>query len=334
AVRVSPGGRIVFPFVGSVTVLDKTTEEVAKILSGSAALNKQYNTPPLAVSVKEYAPMTAFVLGAVQHPQPIGLPMDLPMTLTQAIAQAEGFREDAARQNVRVYRRDKAGNTTTLTVNVAQILDENKPQDDVVLKAGDTIYVSPRASGGVFVLGAVQHPGFFDLKSFNRGGDEDTITVTQALAAAGGFTEDAVEEGVRLFRRKSGRDGDVNLQETVNVTEVTDGGLKTVRKDPALVPGDTVFVPPRDKIFVVGRVIKAGAYSAPQGQKLTVTKAISLAGGFDPYAERSNVKIFRHDAPGAQPEIVDVKKLFSSGDLRSDSVVNPGDLIFVPESIW
>lgn len=334
AVKVSPTGQIDFPFVGNLVVVDKTTAQVAEMLTSSPELKKQLNKPMLSVSVREYAPITAFVLGAVVHPQQIQLPMDLPMTLTQAIAQVEGFREDAARENVRVYRRDKAGNTTTVVVNVAQILDENRPEADVVLKPGDTVYVSPRVTGGVFVLGAVAHPGFFDLKSFNRGGDDDTITVTQALAAAGGFTEDAVEEGVRLFRRSAGKDAGVSLQEVVNVTEVTDANAKSERKDPALKPGDTVFVPPRDKIFVVGRVMRAGAYSAPTGQKLTVTKAISLAGGFDPYAERSSVKIFRRDAPDARPEIVDVKQLFSSGDLRSDSVVNPGDLVFIPESIW
>lgn len=333
-VRVSPTGRVDVPFVGSLDVLDKTTEEVAANLAAHENLNRQVNRPVVSVSVKEYAPMNAFVLGAVTHPQQFELPMDLPMTVTQAIAQAEGFREDASRTTVRVYRRDRMGRTKTLEVNVAEILDAGKPEADLVLQPGDTVYVSPRASGGVFVLGAVIHPGFFELRTFNRGGDNESITVTQALAASGGFTEDAVEEGVRLFRRK-GTGGEIELQQVVNVTQVTGGDkMEGARIDPVLKAGDTVYVPPRDKIFVVGRVIRAGAYSAPQGQTLTVTKAISLAGGFDPYAERGAVKIFRRESPDAPPEIVDVKRMFSSGDLRSDSVVKPGDLVFVPESIW
>ncbi len=331
--RVAPNGQITFPYVGSIDVAGRTADEIAQMLRGNTELQRQLNHPPISVSVKEFAPRTIFVLGAVAQPQQVVLPIDPPMTVTQAIAQAQGFRDDAVRSRVRIYRRGPDGKAHTIEVNVAAILDDNKPDQDVLLQAGDTVYVSPRAQGGVFVLGAVQKPGFFELKDFSSGGEKDSITVTQARAAAGGFNDDAIEEGVRLFRRTPG--GDLELKQVVNVTAVTDSASKAgKRDDPVLQPSDTVYVPTRDQIFVVGRVIHAGAYSAPQGQTLTVTKAISLAGGFDPYAERSSVKVFRRDTPDAPPVIVDVKALFSTGDLRSDVIVKPGDLVFVPESIW
>jgi len=78
--------------------------------------------------------------------------------------------------------------------------------------------------------GQVGHPGKYDLRA-------DT-TVTQAVAIAGGFTEDAKHSQVLVFRRVS--DAWVSTQVYDIKKMEAKGDLK---EDPYLHPGDTVFVP-------------------------------------------------------------------------------------------
>jgi len=78
--------------------------------------------------------------------------------------------------------------------------------------------------------GQVGHPGKYDLRA-------DT-TLTQAIAIAGGFTEDAKHSQVLLFRRVS--DQWVSTQ-IFNVKEMEAKGI--LREDPYVHPGDTLFVP-------------------------------------------------------------------------------------------
>jgi polysaccharide export outer membrane protein len=78
--------------------------------------------------------------------------------------------------------------------------------------------------------GQVGHPGKYDLRA--------ETTLTQAIAIAGGFTDDAKHSQVVLFRRVS--DEWVSTQ-VINVKKME--ADKTLKEDPYLHPGDTVFVP-------------------------------------------------------------------------------------------
>ena len=78
--------------------------------------------------------------------------------------------------------------------------------------------------------GQVGHPGKYDLRS--------ETTLTQAIAIAGGFTEDAKHSQVLLLRRVS--DEWVSTQ-LINVKQMEAKG--NLREDPYVHPGDTVFVP-------------------------------------------------------------------------------------------
>jgi polysaccharide export outer membrane protein len=78
--------------------------------------------------------------------------------------------------------------------------------------------------------GQVGHPGKYDLRA-------DT-TLSQAIAIAGGFTEDSKHSQVLLFRRVN--DQWVSTQ-IIDVKKMQSD--KTLKEDPYLHPGDTVFVP-------------------------------------------------------------------------------------------
>jgi polysaccharide export outer membrane protein len=78
--------------------------------------------------------------------------------------------------------------------------------------------------------GQVGHPGKYDLRG-------DT-TLTEAIAIAGGFTENSKHSHVQLYRRA--KDGWA-FAEIINVKKMESDGK--LNEDPFLRPGDMLFVP-------------------------------------------------------------------------------------------
>jgi len=65
----------------------------------------------------------------------------------------------------------------------------------------------------------------------------------------------------------------------------------------------------------------------------TVAEAIAMAGGFNDSAKHSQVLLFRRISKDwMEGRIVDVKKMLSQKNLSEDPHLQPGDMIFVPES--
>ena len=96
----------------------------------------------------------------------------------------------------------------------------------------DEINVDPKEFEKPFftVGGQVGKPGKFDWY-----GD---ITLTQAIAIAGGFTEASKHSQVLLFRRVSDQWTEARI---INVKKMIDA--RNLQEDPELKPGDMLFVP-------------------------------------------------------------------------------------------
>ena len=84
-------------------------------------------------------------------------------------------------------------------------------------------YVSKR----VFVFGEVKKPGSYPYKT--------DLTIVDAFALAGGFTERADSNDTKLTREVN----DVEVQVRVPMQEIVEGRRKNLR----LLPGDIVYVP-------------------------------------------------------------------------------------------
>jgi polysaccharide export outer membrane protein len=104
-----------------------------------------------------------------------------------------------------------------------------------------------------FVVGGqVGRPGKFDLR-----GD---VTLTQAIAIAGGFTDASKHSQVLLFRRVSGEWTEARI---INVKKMWNS--RDLREDPELQPGDMLFVPKNalSKIKPFLPTTSAGIYANP-----------------------------------------------------------------------
>jgi polysaccharide export outer membrane protein len=102
------------------------------------------------------------------------------------------------------------------------------------------------------VGGEVGKPGKFDWRA--------NVTLTQAIAFAGGFTDASKHSQVLLFRRVSDQWTEARI---INVKKMM--GSRDLQEDPDLKPGDMLFVPKNalSKIKPFLPTTSAGVYANP-----------------------------------------------------------------------
>ncbi len=97
---------------------------------------------------------------------------------------------------------------------------------------------------------------------------------------------------------------------------------------------DGISLRSRGKVYITGQVRAQGPLEIPPDEMLTVSKAILKAGGFLEFANRKKVKLVRKTVEGqTQTTLVDLHEILERGKLEKDPVLEPGDLINVPERL-
>ncbi len=84
---------------------------------------------------------TVTVLGEVSRPGPVDVPSTMDLRVTRALQLAGGVTSIADKHRVKVTRCDKAGKQTVTVVDLVEIGEEGRPDKDMVLKAGDVVWV-------------------------------------------------------------------------------------------------------------------------------------------------------------------------------------------------
>lgn len=94
-------------------------------------------------------------------------------------------------------------------------------------------------------------------------------------------------------------------------------------------------VSPWGTITVMGEVSRPGPVNIPPTMEVTVTKALQLAGGLKPFANRNKIRVSRCDREGRQTKTyVDLNEIGEEGRVDKDMVLRAGDVVWVPEVIW
>jgi protein involved in polysaccharide export with SLBB domain len=97
---------------------------------------------------------------------------------------------------------------------------------------------------------------------------------------------------------------------------------------------DNISVRSRGRVYFTGQVRNEGSLELPPDEPLTVSKAILRIGGLNDFANRRKVKLVRKKADGnSETRIIDLNEILNKGRLERDVVLEPGDLINVPERL-
>jgi len=218
--------------------------------------------------------------------------------------------------------------TFQLQDKIAELLQSNglvtTPQVSVSLKE--------QHGQPITVIGSVKNPTVIQAVR--------QTTVLQALSQAGGVSEDAGSVVV-ITRPASVPDESTEADATkqpgepqtfiISLTDLLDSGNATFNIP--VLGGDVVSVPRAGIIYVVGAVQHPGGFVMQSDRdRMTTLKMLSLAGGTTTTAKERQAVILRKNLEtGKRDEVpVDLKKVMQ---LKTEDVMlQPSDILFVPDS--
>jgi protein involved in polysaccharide export with SLBB domain len=134
--QISSDGKIDYPLVGLIDVAGRTPSALQRLIATKLEDGYLVNAK-VTVLVKEKRAQKIHVLGAVKRPG--SFPFETGMTVIQAITNAGGFSELAARNSVVVTRREEDGREVTFQVRVGAI--QSGEASNVYLRPRDIVFV-------------------------------------------------------------------------------------------------------------------------------------------------------------------------------------------------
>lgn len=168
----------------------------------------------------------------------------------------------------------------------------------------------------ISILGQVRNPGSYQMK--------ESLTLTQAVALAGGFDDTADTSMVKIIRGKDEK------KETLKID--VDQVLTKESPDVEIRPNDTIIVEEYGRISIMGQVLRPGVYTLKKG--LNVVEAIGLAGGFSAVANQNGTRVIRVEDGKKKVLHVPVGNIVKGQDTSKDIMLQAGDTIVVPESFF
>ena len=213
--RVSGDGSVQFPLLGSVNLggmtLKEAIEEIQKQLMDGYLVN-----PQVSIFVEEYRSKKVMVIGHVVEPGVLEL--SGPTYLLEVLSMVGGLRENAGDEATikRTLSGDKEGQEI-LRVDLKRLLETGDAKLNIQIMDKDSVFIAK--AGMVYVTGEVGKPDAYKY--------EEGTTVLKAISMAGGFTQIASKNKIRIVRIVDGKE---QILEKASLHE-------------EVKPGDVVVVP-------------------------------------------------------------------------------------------
>ncbi|MEW6731501.1 MAG: polysaccharide biosynthesis/export family protein [Acidobacteriota bacterium] len=203
-VRVDSGGFISLPRIDSPINVQCLTElQLAQLLESK--YSKYIRNPHVDVLVKEFQSQPVAIIGAVKQAGRFQLRRSV--RLLELLTYAGGPNDSAGAIINIVHNQDlpsclpEAGSRPPLESVLLKSLLEGKPEANFYVQPGDIITV-PNADV-IYVAGNVIKPG---PQPFH-----DRLTVTKAIALAGGLNTNSAKEKIRILRQNQDKDSDISV---------------------------------------------------------------------------------------------------------------------------
>lgn len=230
-VRVEGNGMIRMPLIeGDIKAACLTEGELAKEISTRYA--RYYKNLQVDVFIKEYQSQQVAVIGAVNDQSRFKLQRRI--RLLELLTFAKGPSTKAG-QTINVVHSSASSPCKKVEESDAAVFSSYKlsdvlqgdPKSNPYLEAGDIVTV-PEADQ-VYVVGNVFMPITIPLR--------EPVTLTRAIAMAGGLKQDTQKDKIRVLRQEPGTP--VRKEITVDLSAIE----KKRSEDLALLPNDIVDVP-------------------------------------------------------------------------------------------
>lgn len=137
---IAPDGAVYLPYLAAIRVTGLTQDEAREAINAEYA--KSFSNLEVSVLLEAAVGNRVFVFGEVARPGVVQLTGA--MTALQALASAGGQLPTGSLSDVRVlYWRNGEAEPRLRTINLAQVIDKRRLDEDLVLPPNSTIYVPP-----------------------------------------------------------------------------------------------------------------------------------------------------------------------------------------------
>jgi polysaccharide export outer membrane protein len=181
------------------------------------------------------------------------------------------------------------------------------------------------------VFGAVRQSSRVEMKR--------KVRLNELIAVSGGFTERAsgtiqILHTEPLMCPEPGEEKDAEpidgTKIPLQIVKIQELRAGIVGANPVIRPGDYVLVTEAEPVYITGAVASPnGVYLRDQ---LTLTRALAMVGGARKEAKLTDVKIYRQVPGSTKQEIIAVDVAAIKKNQKPDFVLQPYDVIEVPES--
>ncbi len=162
-VRISEDGTITLPLLGMIEVGGLTRFQVEKKLA--ALLEEKYlKNAQVTVFIKEYQSKMVSIIGEVEKPGSYELVGR--QTILQMLSTAGGLSETAS-DRIIIIRQYKSGKTSSLVIDLDELMLKGNPRMNIPLQAGDIINVPGERYLDIYVFGQVKNPGHLKVKKMD-----------------------------------------------------------------------------------------------------------------------------------------------------------------------
>jgi polysaccharide biosynthesis/export protein len=205
-----------------------------------------------------------------------------------------------------------------LTAGELEAVLEERLREKYIREPDATVQITELQSQAVSVVGAVKHPGIFQVRG--------TKTLLEVLSLAEGVAENA-GDSVIVLRKGSNPVNGVSFEVPLKKLLTTPDAAVNV----PIYPGDVVNVQAADVVYVIGEVKRPGAFAMRGNDRLTVLRALALGEGLLPTAAKGHALVLRTAEGGERVEIeVDLGDVLKGK--QQDFALQAQDVLFVPSS--
>lgn len=186
--RVSEGGTITYPLIGTVQIGGLTISGAEQKIAAALKSGGFVQQPQVNIVLIQNRGNQVSVLGQVNRPG--RFPLETFNTrVSEMLATAGGATPGG--DDIVIVTGIREGKPFRTQIDIPALFIGDKAEADIVLAGGDTIYV--HRAPVFYIYGEVQRPGSFRI--------ERKMTVQQALAQGGGPTVRGTESRLRLHRQ-------------------------------------------------------------------------------------------------------------------------------------
>jgi protein involved in polysaccharide export with SLBB domain len=172
-------GSILFPELGSISVVDETFQEVKTKLKN--LIEQSYIGVQIDLSLKNLSAKKITIVGAVKTP---GTYLVNPFsTISSALGYSGGISEIGTLRNIRLIRT----NGKTYSFDLYKLLISGNRSDDITIESGDVIIIDP-AQQFINITGQVKRPAIYEVRE-----DE---TLDDLINFALGFSQTANKSNI------------------------------------------------------------------------------------------------------------------------------------------